>query len=692
MKRVLTLLAALSLGLLAQTSDTAYFVAALSPANEVPAITGYDASGTCVLYAHVMRNAQGQIVSGSVDFVVMHTFPDLPMVVGLHVHTGGPTVNGPVSINSGIGSGANAVTVATSRGVIERQGQVAAADMNGITALRGLFENPQGYYCNLHTPAYPGGIIRGQMHRAERSVFMGRMSPRNEVPAITDFNASGVGTVESIRAYDQNGRYVGGIATFSVDYTVPETTTFTGLHIHTGAAGVNGPVRINTGLGAGAASVESAAGGSGNITRRVEVPLTPIENFSAFETLFDAPETTYINLHSSRYPGGVIRAQLSRTETMHFPLTMSPANEVPAITGLDATGNGSVWISALRERSGAIAAANVVFDINYRFPGEARFTGLHIHDGKAGANGPVTINSGLRQIDTTTGFGNIWLPVNIGGGQALTSLNSLLVAPENHYANLHTAVNPGGAVRMQMGPEVTRTPVITEAISAVSDISVRNAAPGGAFTVFGNDLVRVPTQIGVGIEGNRLPVLVNGVGLTLAGADAPLLTLGTIPGGNPNSFIVAQVPFETTPGQRAVVVKTPAGTSAPRDLTIAAQAPAIFFDAEGAIVLRASNLEQVNPPNAARAGEALAVLSTGLGQTTPALQTGEIPSDASLVTQPVSVTVGGQNATVVGSAVVPGLPGLYLTLFQMPNVPAGNAQIVMRVNGVASNISTIPVR
>lgn len=59
MKRILLTLAACAVSAFAQSAETAVFVAALSPANEVPAITGYDASGTAVLYAHVMRNAQG---------------------------------------------------------------------------------------------------------------------------------------------------------------------------------------------------------------------------------------------------------------------------------------------------------------------------------------------------------------------------------------------------------------------------------------------------------------------------------------------------------------------------------------------------------------------------------------------------------------------------------------------------------
>jgi uncharacterized protein (TIGR03437 family) len=690
MKRILFTLAACAVSAFAQSAETAVFVAALSPANEVPAITGYDASGTAVLYAHVMRNAQGQIVSGSVDFVIYHNFPDMPTVTGLHVHNGPAGVNAGVVINTGIAAGANSLTVATARGVIERQAQVLANNEAGVAALRGMFDNPAGYYANLHTTVYAGGILRGQLVRAERHIVMGRMLPTKEIPAINDFSATATGSVEIVRAYS-NARYISGAATFSVDYTVPEATTFTGLHIHQGRATVNGPVLINTGIAAGANSVASAASGTGNITRRVEVPAgTPAS--LALDGVFDAAEEFYINLHSTRFPGGVVRSQLTRTETMIIPVSMSPANEVPAVTGLDATAVGNFIVNALRGPDGAIVAGVATFDLNHRFPAETRFTGLHIHDAKVGVNGGVTINSALAAFDSPTGFGNISRSVNVGGGQALTSLNSVVSAPENHYINLHTMVNAGGAVRAQLAAENTRAPQVSLVISAVSDINTRVIAPAGQFTIFGRDLLKLGANVG-GMEGLRMPTAVNGTSVTIAGRAAPIVAMGNTGSSSVPDYIVALVPVDTPVGEQDVVVKTANGSSTAVKATVAAQAPALYFDGEGAIVVRADNLELVRPNAPARAGEALALLSTGLGQTMPALATGEIPIAPNVVGLGVTLTIGGQTATVAGSTVVPGLPGYYITLFQMPrNVPVGNAPVQLRINSVASNTVLMPVR
>ncbi|MFN9296281.1 MAG: CHRD domain-containing protein [Acidobacteriota bacterium] len=80
-------------------------------------------------------------------------------------------------------------------------------------------------------------------------------------------------------------------------------------------------------------------------------------------------------------------------ESIPFRLNMSPQNEVPAVTGLDATGFGTVWLHVLRDSSGRITSGTVDFNVRYQFPGEVTFTGLHIHRGNAGANGPVLIDS-----------------------------------------------------------------------------------------------------------------------------------------------------------------------------------------------------------------------------------------------------------------------------------------------------------
>ena len=55
-------------------------------------------------------------------------------------------------------------------------------------------------------------------------------------------------------------------------------------------------------------------------------------------------------------------------------------NELPAIADLNASGAAEVLAETIRNPDGAVAAGAVVFDVDYRFPDAAEFTGMHIHD------------------------------------------------------------------------------------------------------------------------------------------------------------------------------------------------------------------------------------------------------------------------------------------------------------------------
>jgi hypothetical protein len=93
-----------------------------------------------------------------------------------------------------------------------------------------------------------------------------------------------------------------------------------------------------------------------------------------------------------------------------------------------------------------------VFDVSFRdFPANTEFTGLHIHSGAAGVNGPVIISSGLSTLASADGSGNILLQGEVASTDSagVNALRGLLANPANWYINLHTRVNPGGAIRAQ---------------------------------------------------------------------------------------------------------------------------------------------------------------------------------------------------------------------------------------------------
>jgi hypothetical protein len=101
------------------------------------------------------------------------------------------------------------------------------------------------------------------------------------------------------------------ITAATVDFTgsitgCPTTTTITVAHIHEGAPGVNGGVRV-TAFPNGTVTL---VGGAGSFSRLgIVAELTP----ALAQQIIDNPGAFYFNIHSSANPQGVIRAQLVRT-------------------------------------------------------------------------------------------------------------------------------------------------------------------------------------------------------------------------------------------------------------------------------------------------------------------------------------------------------------------------------------------
>lgn len=669
--------------LLAQRAETHYFRAVMLPSNEVPAVD-INASGGALIVAHVMRNAAGEVASGSVDFIISYNMPGAASFTGLHIHRGVRGENGPVVINTGIGGAAGNVDDATGRAGMRRQAQAPPTNAAALSALRDMLDNPAGFYVNLHTTVNPGGVIRGQLMVPEMTTLMTLMSPRNEVPVIDGLNASGISAIRAMRTFDDAGNLTSGMVIFETMYQFPAATGFTGFHIHTAPAGVNGPVTINTGL----ANAQSTESGTGMLMYPVEIALSNQAAVSALNGLFTDPAGYYVNLHTPANPGGAIRGQLRKADRNVYQVNLLPSNEVPAVQ-LAGSAPSEVVINTIRGEDGSIIGGRFEYNINYRFPGAAEFTGLHIHNGDAGVNGPVTLNSGLALADgeaTESGFGNIsrfGLTVSEAG---LATLNSMLASPEKHYLNLHTRVNPGGAVRAQMGAAIGR-PAVGEALSAILNPGQRNAAPGGMVSIFGARLAAANGDI-QSWQGSRLPMALNGTSATIGGRTAPLLMVS-------EGQINAVVPHETAEGMQPVVVRNAGGDSAGFNMMIARFAPAIWlFGENGGQILRGDNLNFVSAENPARRGDTLYVWCTGLGQTTPPLETGQIVAESpARRSEAVTATIGGSAATVSSSIAAAGIPGVYIVTLQVPaNAAIGMQPLQLRIGGAASNTVMVPVQ
>ena len=454
---------------------------------------------------------------------------------------------------------------------------------------------------------------------------------------------------------------------------------------------INGPVTINTGIGSGATSVAANPAG-GNLHYEVEVPVTGPAG-GTLVGLFRSPGNHYINLHTVVNPGGAIRAQLRNTDKAQYRVLMTTANEVPAITDVEGNAPAVFTAHTIRNANGTVAGGVAIFDVNYRFAGEQTFTGLHIHDEKAGVNGPVTINTGIggaNTVPTATGFGNVYRTVTVSNTAGIASLNSLVANPEAHYINIHTSVKTGGVVRSQLAPANANLPTVSAVISAVSDPTLRTVAPGGLMTIFGTDLVKADTDIGSSFSGNKLPTAFNGTSVTVGGKAAALLIVQ-------KDYIVAQVPTDAAQGDQSLVVRNANGEMRTASTTrVSNFAPGLYFGPSGGVFSKADYSVVEHQTRCVRA----ICLGVGNGfRRAYRSRLGSDPDDwrfagldALYDTAPVTVTVGGQNATVMQSVAAPGYAGLVQVLFAVPQGVSGNVPVVVTLGGIRSNSVLLPVR
>ena len=140
------------------------------------------------------------------------------------------------------------------------------------------------------------------------------------------------------------------------------------------------------------------------------------------------------------------------TTTTTFTVPLSPANEVPAITNADASGSGTATIALTVTKDGAgtvtSATANVQISVA-GFPAGTTVTDAHIHNGPSGANAGIYVSAGLGsgELVLVNGSGSISKNgINVPSDRAAAILSN----PSGHYFNVHTALNPGGAIRGQL--------------------------------------------------------------------------------------------------------------------------------------------------------------------------------------------------------------------------------------------------
>ncbi len=220
-------------------------------------------------------------------------------------------------------------------------------------------------------------------------------------------------------------------------------------------------------------------------------------------------------------------------------------------------------------------------------------------------------------------------------------------------------------------------------ISAAAFGGSTAVAPGTWIEIYGNKLSTAARGWNdFDFRGVLAPTVLEGTSVTIGGQSAYVAYVSP-------SQVNAQVPSNVTVGQQAVVVNTDNGPSLPFAVNVNAAQPGLLapaaFNVGGKQYVTAlfSDGTYVAPVGAiagvtsrpARPGETILLFGIGFGATTPAVAAGRIiaPGQGTALANSLSISIGGNTATLPYAGLAPGAVGLYQFNLVVPAVAAGDA-------------------
>lgn len=184
-------------------------------------------------------------------------------------------------------------------------------------------------------------------------------------------------------------------------------------HFHAGNPVVNGPVILPFPAFSGTTS-------SGEIVLRQ----------SLADSLKSTANDIYFNVHSTQFPGGLVRGSVNSDVLVAADVAMDGTKEVPpSVT--PATGRALIRLMVDRKLYSLVTVTGV--------PAGDAVTMAHIHRGAAGANGAVLVGLCANAAD----FG-------VPKMTQLDEATASAVKTEALYTNVHSTLFPNGMIRGQI--------------------------------------------------------------------------------------------------------------------------------------------------------------------------------------------------------------------------------------------------
>ena len=231
-------------------------------------------------------------------------------------------------------------------------------------------------------------------------------------------------------------------------------------------------------------------------------------------------------------------------------------------------------------------------------------------------------------------------------------------------------------------------PQITSVVNAAD--GTKPVAPGGLISVYGQQM----SPVNIATQEIPLPTALGESCLTVNGIAVPMLFVSS-------QQINGQLPVNVT-GNATMTLRTPGGISDNFYFTILPAAPSIFRSGMAgpetglATVFRNDNGQLITPTNPIHPNDIITIYATGMGATSPAVDSG-MPAPADPLPNTViapSVTLGGVPLNVLYAGLAPGEVGVYQINASVPSgVPQGmDIPLVVAQAGSSTTLSVRVVK
>ena len=296
---------------------------------------------------------------------------------------------------------------------------------------------------------------------------------------------------------------------------------------------------------------------------------------------------------------------------------------------------------------------------------------------------PVALGASAATSGTgaSTGFSptSATFPIGSGSGTGVGMSFIRSLAPLYDRSGVISLSISGFTVLPWSYDAAVAPPKITAVVNAAD--GQLPVAPGGLISIYGQQM----SPVNIATSQIPLPTALGDSCLTVNGVAVPMLFVSP-------QQINGQLPVNVD-GNAQMTLRTPGGISDNFNFGILPAAPSIFRSGTAgpetglATITRADNGELITPTNPVHPGDSIVIWATGLGRTTPSIDSGmPAPSDPLpyAVIQP-TVLIGGVALDIQYAGLVPGSVGLYQINATVPrSVPLGLSMPLLVTQGGSS--------